>query len=1198
MNTKAKKLFHRYLTLIVSLVMVATIALSQPLVNVFAEDTEPESGPFGTVPIPDELDPGQIEASKEVSDNGDGTYTVTMKMQGTPYSVWEEDADYILLIDTSNSMAKYLESGNTRLEVVREAALNAISTITANPNNRISLITFNRTATVRNELTNTAVSQSETALQNLLDKSLTLSLGTNQQDAFRKAGNVLNRGGNAKNGDRSAYVILLTDGLPTVHYSNNTNTTLIGNGSANDKNLNRATAIRTTVNQALSLKANYNASIYNFGLDITGDEESGEDKMAVAESFLKSPVLGSDDETYWSDCVMTADAAEFSVAFNEIIYRLTSTYEAGDAVLTDVIDDGFVFERIVSVDGTASCDDDKTVVWDAGTATSATKMLVFTVRLVAEYEDEPTATNTYYTNVKDSDTVTLERTVRENNPYYDETEIKSDVPGNFKVVLESNILTLEFTKDIALGFGVNYETATFQFAAYRDETCTDIGRLATFAFDYVDDGLSKDLVVNLPKSVLGDAYDDLLNIGAVYLKEVTAADDNWEYDTNVYKYTFEEISGVLTVTGIELLGGDGTPLDEAPTFTNTYLPVATLTVSKQVSDDASTSLDFAFTVEILGDGTTAYGYTKYLPEGGATTGTIAQGGTFTLKANEMIVIAGLPVDSDYQITENLMGALYKYYQEENDGIYSGSVADNDVTVVSFKNHFPVNSDITIQLDKAVIPAVIEVGETGDYTLAITNTCDYPLYLQLEDSLYNSMHSDLIAGSLQAELDGNTIYVKENMETFDDSTIYYMTFFTDSGYADELLLDPDEVLYVYYSITFSEVGEYDNTAGVTGAYDYVIGDHTDHIYAYDDDNAVVEVVDPEVSVEIEKEVSVSEITAGEYAGYTLLITNTCDYPLALSVYDDKLDSMYGSVSRLQASYQGTDITVNVSPDRLLTFTVTSTGDEFLLPAGKTLEVTYRILFDTIGTYTNAASVKGVYTREVDGQKFSAIDEDEEAIVVTKTPENPVFTKRPAIQFVSIDDSVDYIVRGFGNDKGEAMDSMSVTDIIPEGIEFRSAKVPAMRLGEGVYYSVLYKTNLSSEFTLLYDKVSADEAFTFTMPVLSAGSHITEVMLTFESVPEGFALGDEIVFTFEVVSDPGTGEIINKANMSYTINGETITIEDEGVPLGSTDSGFGAGTPQTGDTFHTVWYYIVLFGIAALGIGCSAAVRLKRTKADRK
>lgn len=1187
---KTKTFFRRYIMPGLSMMLAVIIFISQPYINVSAESAEPNSGAFGTVPIPDVLEPGQIEASKEVSDNGDGTYTVTMKVQGEPYSVWDNEADYILLIDTSNSMANYLSNGSTRLEVIRSAALDAVSKITANPDNRVSIITFNRTATVGNQLTNTAVSQSEEELLKYINNNIVpgkLALGTNQQDAFRKARNVM---ANAADPNRATNVILLTDGLPTVYFKNNTSTDLIGNGAA--ANVNRATAINCTVNQIIAVKNTYpNLNIYNFGLDITGDSENGEDKMASAISFLMSEKLTNAGEYYWADCVMTSDAAEFETAFSDIIDVLTNTYDAGTAILTDLIDEGFIFEQFISFDGeSAACDDGKTVVWDAGTITNAAKTLKFTVRLTAEYNDAPDANNTYYTNTKDPGTVTVERTVREDNPYYPDTTVTTDVPGNFKVVLENVVLEIGFTKDIILGYGVDYNTATFQFGAYRDEACSDLSRLATFTFEQALDGLSKDLTVYLPKSVLGDAYDDLAGTGVVFLKEVAAAGSEWNYDANVYKYSFtRNAEGALEVSDIELVGGS--ELDESPVFTNTYLPKASLTVSKQVSDTASTNLDFQFVANVLGESSESYDYTKHAMDGTASTGAIQQGDAFTLKADEKIVIEGLAVGSAYNISEDLTGDVYRYYEEENGGIYTGTVADNDITVVNFINHFPFESDISVQLEKAVNPTSIKPGETGDYTIDITNTCEYPLYLTLEDTLYNSMYDSLVSGSLKAELAGEIVYVKENSETDeDDQVTYYLTFYKDAEFVAEFQLEPEEVLTLSYSIVFDAVGEYENTANIVGAYDYTVGDHTDRLYAYDDDDAVILVSeDPAVDVNLEKQVDSAQITAGEYGSYTLLIKNTGDYPLALSVYDDKLDAMFNSVSRLQASYQGKNISVNVSAERLLTFKNSDSGMEFILPVGETLMVTYRILFDTVGTYVNDASVKGVYTREVDGKTFTAIDDDEEEIVVTKTPENPVFTKRPSIRFVSVGDSVDYVIRGFGNDKGEVMDSMSVTDLVPEGIEFQRADIPALRLGEAIRYSVMYKTNLS-DYVMLYENIPADKAFSFSAPSFANGERITAITVTFDNAPVGFALGDEMVFTFQVISDPGTGEIINRANMSYTIDDETITIDDEGVPLAP---GNGDGLPQTGDGFD--WNpSVTAFALSALSLGVFMVVRKKRAR----
>lgn len=127
------------------------------------------------------------------------------------------------------------------------------------------------------------------------------------------------------------------------------------------------------------------------------------------------------------------------------------------------------------------------------------------------------------------------------------------------------------------------------------------------------------------------------------------------------------------------------------------------------------------------------------------------------------------------------------------------------------------------------------------------------------------------------------------------------------------------------------------------------------------------------------------------------------------------------------------------------------------------------------------------------------------------------------------------------------------------------------------------------TTIHTDISADQPFTFTALSLAEGELITAITVMFKNVPDGFGLGNEMVFTFKVTSDPGTTEIINKANMSYTIDGKTNSIDDPGVPLGplpdpenTPDSN--PNQPQTGIESNAAVYLGVLISALFLMFLC--------------
>ena len=117
--------------------------------------------------------------------------------------------DIILVLDTSESMA-VTKNNKTKLKQVQNDAVALINTILANPENRIALVEFNSSATIKSGFTNNA-----SVLNEEINKFSPYE-ATNYKDALIKVRKVLDDENYQEQSDRDLVVLFLSDGYPIV----------------------------------------------------------------------------------------------------------------------------------------------------------------------------------------------------------------------------------------------------------------------------------------------------------------------------------------------------------------------------------------------------------------------------------------------------------------------------------------------------------------------------------------------------------------------------------------------------------------------------------------------------------------------------------------------------------------------------------------------------------------------------------------------------------------------------------------------------------------------------------------------------------------------------------------------------------------------------------------------------------------------
>lgn len=219
----------------------------------------PDPDQPGQQPDPGDDDtPGKVTASKTAVDNGNGTYTITLSVQGNKTTATTAvDSDVVLLVDNSTSMT----SGyNDRLTPAKTAAKQFVNTLLADgKNNRVAVYGFagqdknggasdSGAFTVGRELTEAASKQQLiSAIEGMATDSK--KNATNYTAALAKAKSVLD----GKNSTRNGVVVFITDGAPSAPGSTNNRDDSRWNGA------DEAAAIKT---------AGY--TLYTIGINISG----------------------------------------------------------------------------------------------------------------------------------------------------------------------------------------------------------------------------------------------------------------------------------------------------------------------------------------------------------------------------------------------------------------------------------------------------------------------------------------------------------------------------------------------------------------------------------------------------------------------------------------------------------------------------------------------------------------------------------------------------------------------------------------------------------------------------------------------------------------------------------------------------------------------------------------------------------------
>lgn len=246
-----------------------------------------------------------VLTQKTITDNGDGTYGLGLKVQGTPTTTTSsarKPVDIVMVFDVSGSMGYTDGTRTTRLAEAKTAALSFANTLLSDDNasapHRISVVRFstgyhaydytesswkgtNREATTAN-ITGVAdnyFSSDYEEVQSVINR-LQADGGTNSEGGFDGAKQVLDILQDDTDRDSVKAVIYLTDGVPTYSLS-----------SSNDGSSTSSQEFNAAVEKAWSIKDD-NLADQIFTIGLIRSYEVGDSEYVTCDRLL------SDDYRY------------------------------------------------------------------------------------------------------------------------------------------------------------------------------------------------------------------------------------------------------------------------------------------------------------------------------------------------------------------------------------------------------------------------------------------------------------------------------------------------------------------------------------------------------------------------------------------------------------------------------------------------------------------------------------------------------------------------------------------------------------------------------------------------------------------------------------------------------------------------------------------------------------------------------------
>ncbi|WP_264554212.1 gliding motility-associated C-terminal domain-containing protein [Flavobacterium sp. N2038] len=282
-----------------------------------------------------------ITTSKTITANATNCGVLDVKVDITGANPSTRNSDVILSIDISGSMG-YTISGDmkTSMDYAKEAAIAFVDQAKTNPQNRIAIVAYSTTASLKIGLTyldNAGV----TAVKAQIN-SLQATNSTNIYAGIKRAETELEANGRF-DCSTGRSIILLTDGVTNVTGTNgNTDCDVAKNSQCVVDAINAATDAKTTTKSSVV----YNNQVFAVGLfgGISGNINTEGSDRNVAKYTL--------DNIQGSAAYITNSGANLTAIYNQIATQLS--WVAQSLIEKETVIAGFTISGITTTKGTAS----------------------------------------------------------------------------------------------------------------------------------------------------------------------------------------------------------------------------------------------------------------------------------------------------------------------------------------------------------------------------------------------------------------------------------------------------------------------------------------------------------------------------------------------------------------------------------------------------------------------------------------------------------------------------------------------------------------------------------------------------------------------------------------------------------------------------------------------------------------------------
>ncbi|WDF58276.1 gliding motility-associated C-terminal domain-containing protein [Flavobacterium sp. KACC 22758] len=304
-----------------------------------------------------------ITTNKTVTANAGNCGIIDVKVDITGANPITRNSDVVLAIDISGSMGNTISGDfKTSMDYAKDAALAFLNQAKANPQNRIAIVAYSTTASLKIGLTYlnaTGVTQ----ITNQIN-ALQATNSTNIYAGIVRSETELETNGRFDCSTARA-IILLTDGVTNVTgTSGNTNCNVSKTSQCVTDAINAATNAKTTTKSSVV----YNNQVFSVGLfgGISGNINTNNSDQNIAKYTL--------DNIQGSAAYITQSGANLTAIYNQIATQIS--WIAQSLIAKETIIPGFTIGGITSTKGTASLSG-QVITWNTDFLNSETISLTY-----------------------------------------------------------------------------------------------------------------------------------------------------------------------------------------------------------------------------------------------------------------------------------------------------------------------------------------------------------------------------------------------------------------------------------------------------------------------------------------------------------------------------------------------------------------------------------------------------------------------------------------------------------------------------------------------------------------------------------------------------------------------------------------------------------------------------------------------------